>query len=58
MEKLLTTVLNTYQSLGYVPVELVNKAKKYDRRHPMWSCMATDEMREAWAIVQNDDFHI
>jgi len=52
MQKLLTTAANQLQSTGTVTPSLVARIKKYDASHGMWSCMATDEMRDTWQVMQ------
>lgn len=49
--------MNEYQTKSFIRVETAERAKRHDRKHPMWSCTATDEMREAWTIVLNTDLH-
>jgi len=52
MQKLLATAANQLQSTGTVTPALVARIKKYDASHGMWSCLATDEMRDTWQAMQ------
>jgi hypothetical protein len=52
MCKLLTTAANYLEASGNVPDSLVAKIRAYDRAHGMWSCMASDEMRDTWLTLQ------
>lgn len=53
MQKLLTTAANHIQASGAVPDSLAAKIRAYDRAHMMWSCMATEEMRDTWQILKS-----
>ena len=57
MSKILGQILAQYYETGKVSKNLVERAKNYDRKHPMWTCFASDVERAAWTIVNNPDLH-
>lgn len=52
MSKLLTTASNQLESTGNVDSKLVAKIREYNYKHPMWSCMASDDTRATWQELQ------
>ena len=52
MRKILMRALSEHQEHGVVSGATVRAAQEYDRKHPMWACMADDEMRSGWEAVK------
>lgn len=52
MKKLLATAANYLQTDGDIPDSLWRRIRGYDRKHPMWSCFADDEMVDTWNALK------